>query len=218
MSNFDWDEFEAAIRLLKSGIDELPFRDVVLASTGHEIIPFDDSTRRIIDEVESCLLSNFSDLSKRIQFEYVGRPNELGNEIEKILIDLFNTELTTIVCERPRTKDGQIQISGYPDGILRSQNHSLLDPDVVYFDVKIYQSKTKDSTFRTFYYQPTNQSKIHHTAPHFLIGFEVESLAGNNQPPFRIVNFNIVDIYDMHVKFKAEFNTHNRNIYSLPNP
>ena len=98
------------------------------------------------------------------------------------------------------------------DGVIFSEGN------VLYFDVKIYQDKTKDTTLRSFYYQPTNQSKIHHDAPHFLIGFEVLSLGGSNRSPFRIVDYNIVDVYDMNVNFKAEFNTNNRNIYSLKNP
>ena len=112
----------------------------------------------------------------------------------------------------PRTAEGRAQAVGYPDGVLVAGNH------VLYFDVKIYQAKTKDTTLRSFYFQPTNQSKIHHDAPHFLIGFEVESLGGNNRSPFRIVDYSIVDIYDMNVSFKAEFNTNNKNIYNLGNP
>ena len=212
MSNFDWNEFEAAIRLLKSGIDELPFRDVILAATDHQILPFDDSTRAIVKEVDSWICANFANLSKQIQFEYEGRPNELGNYLERILMISLERDLPTITCEMPRTAEGRAQAVGYPDGVLVAGNH------VLYFDVKIYQAKTKDTTLRSFYFQPTNQSKIHHDAPHFLIGFEVESLGGNNRSPFRIVDYSIVDIYDMNVSFKAEFNTNNKNIYNLGNP
>tara|TARA_B100001142_G_scaffold326847_1_gene383173 strand:- start:219 stop:860 length:642 start_codon:yes stop_codon:yes gene_type:complete len=213
MSDFDWDEFEAAIRLLKSGVDKLPFRDVIKAATGHNILPFNDSTRAVVRKLDEWISVNVQHLSNHIESEYIGRPNELGNYLERILLNDFQRDLApSIRCEMPRTISGHAQAVGYPDGVIFTQN------EVMYFDVKIYQAKTKDTTLRSFYYQPTNQSKIHHDAPHFLIGFEVESIDGNNSSPFRIVDYSIVDVYDMNVNFKAEFNTNNRNIYNLERP
>jgi hypothetical protein len=212
VADFDWREFEAAVSLLKSGVDQLPFRDVIRAATGHHILPFDNSARAVVKEVEEWIEANFPILSDHIESEYQGRPNELGNYLERILMNKLQMALPTIRCEMPRTKAGRAQAVGYPDGVIFSGDK------VLYFDVKIYQAKTKDTTLRSFYYQPTNQSKIHHDAQHFLIGFEVESLGGSNRSPFRIEDYSIVDVYDMNVNFKAEFNTNNRNIYRLRNP
>tara|TARA_Y100000748_G_scaffold255148_1_gene221266 strand:+ start:40 stop:216 length:177 start_codon:yes stop_codon:yes gene_type:complete len=36
-----------------------------------------------------------------------------------------------------------------------------------------------------------------------------------NGSPFRIVDYNIIDLYDINVNFKAEFNTNNKEIYNL---
>jgi len=213
VADFVWEEFEAAVQLLKSAVPKnLPFRDVIRAATGHQIIPFDNSARAVVKEVDEWIDANLLSLSNQVESEYVGRPNELGNYLERILMNKLQMNLPTIRCEMPRTKAGRAQAVGYPDGVLFSGDN------VLYFDVKIYQAKTKDTTLRSFYYQPTNQSKIHHDAPHFLIGFESLSLKGNNRSPFRIVDYNIVDIYDMNVNFKAEFNTNNRNIYNLKEP
>lgn len=212
MVDFDWDEFESAVHLLKSGVNELPFRDVIRAATGHRILPFDNSTRAVVKEIEEWIVANLGMLSDHIESEYQGRPNELGNYLERILMNKLQMALPTIRCEMPRTARGYAQAVGYPDGVIFSEDN------VLYFDVKIYQDKTKDTTLRSFYYQPTNQSKIHHDAPHFLIGFEVLSLGGSNRSPFRIVDYNIVDVYDMNVNFKAEFNTNNRNLYTLGKP
>ena len=210
MADFDWGEFEAAVQLLKSAVPKnLPFRDVIRAATGHQIIPFDDAARAVVKEVDEWIDANLLSLSNQVESEYIGRSNELGNYLERILMNKLQMALPTIRCEMPRTAAGHAQAVGYPDGVIFSGDN------VLYFDVKIYQAKTKDTTLRSFYYQPTNQSKIHHDAPHFLIGFEVESLGGSNRSPFRIVDYNIVDIYDMNVNFKAEFNTNNRNIYNL---
>jgi hypothetical protein len=211
VSAFEWDEFEAAVRLLKSGVDNMPFRDVIRAATGHHILPFDDSSRAVVQMINGWIEANLTTLSNLIKIDYEGRPNELGNYVEGLLMERLDRELD-IKCGRPKTAAGHAQAVGYPDGIIAAGDV------VLYFDVKIYQTKTKDTTLRSFYYQPTNQSKIHHDAPHFLIGFEVESLSGNNRSPFRIVSYTIVDIYEMSVQFKAEFNTNNKNLYTLGRP
>lgn len=211
MADFDWDEFKTAVELLKSGITELPFRDVILAATGHRILPFSERHRNVVERISSWITENIQHLSDYVEAEYDGRSNELGNFVEAWLIDALDNNLE-LSCERPRTSKGHAQAVGYPDGIIQSEH------DVLYFDVKIYQAKTKNTTLRSFYYQPTNQSKIHHDAPHFLIGFEVESLSGSNRSPFRVVDFTLVDIFNMMVLFKAEFNTSNRFIYNLNSP
>ena len=120
----------------------------------------------------------------------------------------MNEYFKQISCKTPKTADGKSQSTGYPDAIIKS------DEAILYSDVKVFQGHNKESTLRSFYYQPTNKSKIHHDAPHFLISFEAEAIEGKNVAPFRIIDFKIVDIYDLTVTFKAEFNTNNKNIYS----
>lgn len=208
MEDLDWDEFSAAVRLLKSGVSRLYFRDVINAATGHKIIPFDDNSNQILEEIKSWLDVNLNELSNLIEMDYVGRPNELGNYLERVLMARLDESLNFSV-DMPRTEQGHKQAVGYPDGIIVDQLRNL----VAYFDVKIFQEKTRTSTLRSFYYQPTNQSKISHDAPHFLVGFVVESLGDNNRSPFIIKDYEIVDIYDLEVNFKAEFNASNRDIY-----
>jgi hypothetical protein len=211
MAEFDWDEFEAAVHLLKSGVKELPFRDVIKAATGYQITQFNEDSRNPVRMISVWIENNLQHLSNYVETEYEGRSNELGNFVEAWLIDALDNQLP-LSCKRPRTGKGHAQAVGYPDGIIQNNEVNI------YFDIKIYQGKTKDTTLRSFYYQPTNQSKIHHDAPHFLIGFEVESLGGSNRSPFKVIDFTIVDIYEMMVLFKAEFNTSNRFIYQLMSP
>ena len=208
MDDLDWDEFSAAVRLLKSGVSRLYFRDVINAATGYKIIPFDDNSNQILEEIRSWLDGNLSELSNLIEMDYVGRPNELGNYLERVLMARLDESLNFSV-EMPRTEQGHKQAVGYPDGIIVDQRRDL----VAYFDVKIFQEKTRKSTLRSFYYQPTNQSKISHDAPHFLVGFVVDSLGDNNRSPFIIKDYEIVDIYDLEVNFKAEFNASNKDLY-----
>ena len=208
MDDLDWDEFSSAVRLLKSGVSRLYFRDVIEAATGYKIIPFDGNSNQILEDIKSWLDGNLNELSNLIEMDYVGRPNELGNYLERVLMARLDESLNFSV-DMPRTEQGHKQAVGYPDGIIVDQRRDL----VAYFDVKIFQEKTRTSPLRSFYYQPTNQSKISHDAPHFLVGFVVDSLGDNNRSPFIIKDYEIVDIYDLEVNFKAEFNASNKDLY-----
>jgi len=208
MDDLDWDEFSAAVRLLKSGVSRLYFRDVINAATGYKIIPFDGNSNQILEEIKSWLDGNLNELSNLIERDYVGRPNELGNYLERVLMARLDESLNFSV-DMPATEQGHKQAAGYPDGIIFDSMRN----QVVYFDVKIFQEKTRNNTLRSFYYQPTNQSKILHDAPHFLIGFVVESLSGDNRSPFIIRDYELVDIYNLEVNFKAEFNASNKDLY-----
>ena len=120
MSDFDWDEFEAAIRLLKSGVDKLPFRDVIKAATGHNILPFNDSTRAVVRKLDEWISVNVQNLSNHIESN-ICRPNELGNYLERILLNAFQRDLApSIRCEMPRTISGQAQ-AGSTDGVIFTQ-------------------------------------------------------------------------------------------------
>ena len=87
MSDFDWDEFKAAVELLKSGISELPFRDVILAATGHRILPFSEEHHSVVRRLSVWIKENLQHLSDYVESEYNGRSNELGNFVEAWLID-----------------------------------------------------------------------------------------------------------------------------------
>lgn len=206
-NKFDWDEFKTTITYLKKGVEELYFRDVIKAATDHSIVKFDDSSLKVLAKIDECLKNNFSNLQLQMK-KYKGRVNEAGNEIEKLLKLQLNN-LSNISCKTPTLANGTAQSSGYPDYLIESSNVTI------YADIKAFQAKTKESSFRSFYYEPTNQVKILKDAPHCLIGFEIKSLGGDNKSPFELVNYEIVDLYDLQVNFKAEFNANNSDVYSL---
>lgn len=212
MNNYlDWNEFTKVIAFLKNDIDELYFRDVIKASTSHNIEPFNQETLTVMAVVENWISNNFTNLSNEVVNEYNGRANELGNFVEKKLREGLS-KIPGVKCVRPSLANGKIQSSGYPDCLIEINGFK------VYADVKTYQTKTCDSNLRSFFYQPTNNNKIHFEAPHCIIGFETESLGGDNKSPFKIIGFKIVDVFNLKVKFKAEFNAGNSEIYSLNKP
>lgn len=204
---------DAAIEFLKRETATHKFRDILKSATGHEILPLDEQARRTAEAISKWTTEHLEELSEHVRMNYKGRSNELGNFVEDWVRDKLNQE-SDFRCERPRTNDGVAQSSGYPDALL---THSTNNSQQVYFDVKIFQEKTENSTLRTFYYQPTNQSKVQHDAPHLLLAFQVVSLIDNNQSPFTVVAVKLKDIYDLEVSFKAEFNASNRVVFGLAN-
>ena len=172
---------------------------------------FDNASRRLVREIDDWVDGNLARLSQLVETNYVGRPNELGNYLEAELIELIDRECP-LECRRPTTAKGTAQTVGYPDAIVKQKDI------ILYCEVKTYQEKTKETTLRTFYYQPTNQSKIQQDAPHFLIGFQTESINVNNRSPFKVVDYAIRDVYNLQVQFKAEFNANNRTLYNLKKP
>jgi hypothetical protein len=209
--DFEWDKFEAAVQFLKKGIDTLFFRDVIKAATGKDVLPFNKESLLVIDSVDTWIKNNFSTLSNTVYSGFIGRANELGNKVEDELRNGLN-QIPNLRCDKPLLSSGKKQATGYPDCLIDS------DGIKIYADIKTYQTKTADSSLRSFFYQPTNKSKIHFDAPHCIIGFETESVGGDNKSPFRLINYKIIDVYNLKVNFKAEFNAGNLEIYSLNKP
>jgi hypothetical protein len=206
--NFDWNEFEDAIHFLKSGISSLYFRDVIKAATGYEIKPFNEDSLKVITIIDNLLKNNLNHLSNFAQTNYIGRANELVHTIEDELRKNLSA-IPKLKCGKPYLANGNLQSTGYPDCLIE------MGKVKIYADVKTFQTKTIESTLRSFFYQPTNKSKIHFNAPHIIIGFETESLGGDNKSPFKLVGYKLIDLYELKVKFKAEFNAGNIEIYSL---
>jgi len=190
-------EFSIFIERLKRGADDVNFRDVIEKSTGQKIIQVDGEYLKIVSKIKSLLNSKLKEISKHVNTNYKGRSNELGNFIEGVLSDYlkkikgFNTRRTT----------------GYPDIEL------IADKKPLYIECKIYQRKSTDSSLRAFYFKVSEKTSVEHTCPHILIGFEVESLGGENKSPFIVKEFKIVDLFDLKVNLKPEFNANNIMIY-----
>lgn len=206
--DFDWNSFESAVHFLKKGIKTLFFRDVIKAATGHQILRFDNESLKVVKLIDDWINVNLSTLSDTIYAGFEGRANELGNRVEEEVRKGLN-QIPKLKCDRPVLSTGKKQSAGYPDFLIE------LNSVKVYVDVKTYKSLGKKSTFRSFYYQPTNKSKIHYDAPHCIIGFETQSIGGDNKSPFKLIGYKIIDLYDLDVIFKAEFNVGNNKIYAL---
>jgi hypothetical protein len=193
----DAKDFKEFIQRLKIGALDVYYRDVIKATTGCEVIEVNDDYNEIIKSIKNILKNNLKEISNSIKLNYIGRANELGNSLEGILADYIN-RINGFVTKRS---------VGYPDIILNANGK------YIYIECKIYQEKTIDSSLRSFYLKVSKSSKIKHSCPHILIGFEVESLSGENKSPFILKDFKIVDLYNLKVNLKPEFNASNPMIY-----
>lgn len=199
--------------LLQDGRDlkEVPFSDVLAATTGKKIIPVDPSTDqpwlgrlgKVLDGVLADLNLPSSGIHK------AGRINEASRSIEDQLRAALNGEAGW-KCEIPRTTAGEEQRSGYPDLRLVLENGG-----VVYLDPKLYEEDSRNSTLRTFYFEPkTTTSKVHDDARHLLVAIRHNGKTGGD---LRLRGWELIDVSKIRVRLKAEFQASNHDMYRKDN-
>jgi hypothetical protein len=82
---------------------------------------------------------------------------------------------------------------------------------VFYLDPKLYAVGSRDSSFRTFYFEPKiTTNKVRDDAVHLLIGFEHEPKSAGH---WNFIRWDPVDLAYFKVRLKAEFQGSNRDIY-----
>jgi hypothetical protein len=107
---------------------------------------------------------------------------------------------------------------------------------VYYLDPKLYAARSRDSSFRTFYFEPKlAMNKVHDDAVHFIAGFEhaprdvaaslsrgasgmslntaTERRDYSKNLPWKFTRWDLVNLADFRVKLKAEFQASNRDLY-----
>ena len=87
---------------------------------------------------------------------------------------------------------------------------------VFYLDPKLYAAGSRDSSFRTFYFEPKKTtSKVRDDAVHFIVGFQHEPRDGSSSPSsmWKFTRWVLIDLSHFNVKLKAEFQGSNRDMY-----
>jgi hypothetical protein len=186
------------------GID---FSEVLAATTGKKIIPVDPATDKPWLEKLAVILkqtlANLNDPSHPIHS--AGRINEASRFIEDELLAACSS-IEDWSCGIPKTSSGEEQRSGYPDLRL-----VLEDGSVVYLDPKLHAADSRESSLRTFYYEPkTTTGKVHDHARHLLIGVQHNEGQGGQ---LRFEGWEIVDVSKIKVRLKAEFQASNKDMY-----
>ena len=123
----------------------------------------------VLDEVMSQLNSSASVI------QGIPRINEVSSHFEDLMRELLD-KTPGLTCDFPKTSQGRLQRSGYPDlELIDQESHR-----VYYLDPKLYAIGSRDSSFRTFYFEPKiATNKVREDAVHFIVGFEHEKPAAD---------------------------------------
>ena len=188
----------------------IPFAKVIFDTTGKKVIPIDpgnETDRRVIKQISTVLdevVRRLNEPGSAIQ--EIARINEVSSHFEDLLRDLLNSA-PGLSCDFPRTAENRVQRSGYPD--LRVVDKQT--KRVFYLDPKLYAEGGRESSFRTFYFEPkTTTNKVLDDAVHFVVGFEHAIGQGGH---WRFTRWDLVDLSHFEVKLKAEFQGSNRDLY-----
>ncbi len=194
----------------KNDLRGIAFSEVISAATGKTVEPIDRKSpndQRVLKQIGAVL----DEVIKRVNapdsiIQGVPRINEVSSHFETLMRELLDAA-EGLSCDFPHTADGRVQRSGYPD--LR-----LIDDEsgrVYYLDPKLYAKGSRDSTFRTFYFEPKSATnKVREDAVHLIVGFEHEPKSGG---AWKFTRWDIVDLSSFRVRLKAEFQGSNRDMY-----
>lgn len=185
---------------------DYPFAEVIQKTTGHQVVAFDPA-----NEQHTALLKRLKEAAahaaKAAREAKIdkARANEVGNAIEVHVLKALND--AGLVAQRPQTATGRALAAGYPDVEIASH-------PPCYLELKTFNERTTDSTQRTFYYSPSELTKVTHDALHLLLAFEMEQRAEGDRTIWVPVRFKIVSLHDLKVRLKVEYNQSNRGLYA----
>ena len=193
-----------------------PFTELIFDATGRKVLPFEPNNT--VDQRVAKAISTACDKTmKRLnapnsEIQSIDRINEVSSHFEETLRKLLSA-VAGLQCDFPLTAKGKVQRSGYPD--LRITD--LESARVFYLDPKLYAAGGRDSSFRSFYFEPKKTTnKVHDDAVHFVVGFEHlprESGSGSPSAAWKFTRWDLVDLSRFTVKLKAEFQGSNRDMY-----
>jgi hypothetical protein len=206
--------------LLNENLSErdFDFATIAEACSGKRVLPLDDSPahQRVTAAIGLALSETIVALNQPDSpVRKLRRINEASRFFEDGLLTRIDA-MPGLDCEIPPTRSGEHQRSGYPDLRIIDQKTGA----VFYLDPKLVEQGSADSTFRSFYFEPKNQTlKINDDAVHLLVGIEHDGKTGE----WTFSGWRLVDLSTLRVRLKAEFQACNAELYqktglSLPTP
>ncbi|UWQ05140.1 hypothetical protein [Aliiroseovarius crassostreae] len=205
---------EAALEQFIRPVKGIPFEVVVRALCGVSVLRFDRQDSdccEVLEKIQQAMRWAGLEANKRpIQRP---RPNEVGNDMEPFVVE--GLRQVGLEAAPPKTKSGKGKSTGYPDVLI------ITDGIPVYLEVKTYAAENHDTTQRSFYMSPAEDSKVSVDAYHLVVGFEILDRGVNGLRDARNrelrnycpTAFTLVDLYGMSCDMKSEFNSDNRRMY-----
>jgi hypothetical protein len=189
----------------------IPFSEMILDVTGKRVLAFNpknETDLRVVKQISVVLDEVVSQLNSSASvIQGIPRINEVSSHFEDLMRELLD-KTPALTCDFPKTSQGRLQRSGYPDlELIDQESHR-----VYYLDPKLYAIGSRDRSFRTFYFEPKiATNKVHQDAVHFIVGFEHEKPAADRH--WKFTRWDLVDLSHFQVKLKAEFQGSNRDMY-----
>jgi hypothetical protein len=194
----------------KEELSQMPFGDVIRYATGKKVLPMnpdDPDDQRVLKQIGAALdeiLGRMNEPDSPAQ--NIARINEVSGPFEEMIRETLN-KVEGLSCDFPKTAAGKVQRSGYPD--LRLVDSAT--ERVYYLDPKLHSAKSATSSFRSFYFEPKEETnKVRDDAVHLIIGIEHEKRKAAH---WQFTRWKIVDLAEFKVKLKAEFQGSNRDMY-----
>lgn len=188
---------------------DVEFSSLIETSTGTHVLPMnppDPVDQEILEGIHAALrtiLKRFNQPDSATHAE--SRINEVSAYFEEALMSELD-RAPEFMCGYPRTAEGKLQRSGYPDLMVRH----LESGRVIYLDPKLVEEGSLNSSLRTFYFTPrTETNKVLHDAHHLLVGIEHDGNTGK----WKYLRWHLVDLAGFKVTLKAEFQASNRDLY-----
>jgi hypothetical protein len=166
----------------------------------------DPAHLRVTEAIGKALKLTLAELnSPNSPVRALRRINEASRFFEDGIHKHLN-EVPGILCDVPPTRSGEHQRSGYPDLRIVDTASKL----VFYLDPKLVEQGSATSTFRTFYFEPKNETlKITEDAIHLLVGIEHDG----KESEWAFTGWRLIDLSTLRVRLKAEFQASNADLY-----
>jgi len=195
------------------GIRSFSFSQVVKSSTGHEVISFDKDNaahKTVLAAIQKGIKESIAVLNQADSpIKKLRRINEASRYFEDLLLEKLDSH-PELTCTIPKNTQGKAQRSGYPD--MRIEHTAT--KTVFYLDPKLFEKKSRASSFRTFYFEPkTRTMKIQDDAVHLLLGISHDGKDGD----WTFLKWELVDLSKFKVRLKAEFQASNKDLYRKGN-
>ncbi len=184
------------------------FATVADACSGKKVLPLsnDPAHLRVTAAIDKALTLTLAELNQPTSpVRQLRRINEASRFFEDSIQKHLNTT-PGLTCNTPPTREGGHQRSGYPDLRIIDRESKL----VFYLDPKLVEQGSAASTFRTFYFEPKNETlKITEDAVHLLVGIDHDG----KEQQWTFTGWRLVDLSKLQVRLKAEFQASNAELY-----
>jgi len=195
----------AALAELTKPAKQIPFKEVVHATTQHRLLDFDTNNaahRELFQKLSAAATIAFT--NARTAGLFSARANEAGNQLEPFIKAAL--QQSGLNARTPVAANGRAQSTGYPDV-------EILGAVPCYLELKTYSASTANTTQRSFYFSPSENPKVARDALHLLLAYELERTEQGGRTVFRPVHWKLITLQDLAVDLKFEFNQSNRGLY-----